>query len=69
MQNKILSIVLFGWFYVSYAGFPDGSVSKESAWNEGDTRSVPGLGRSPGEGNDNPHQYSSPDNPTDSGAL
>ena len=32
-------------------GFPDGSDSEESAYNAGDLGSVPGLGRSPGEGN------------------
>ena len=31
-------------------GFPDGTVDKESAYNAGDLHSVPGLGRSPGEG-------------------
>ena len=31
-------------------GFPDSSVGKESAWNAGDSGSIPGLGRSPGEG-------------------
>ena len=35
-------------------GFPYSSVSKESACNAGDTGSIPGLGRSPGEGNGNP---------------
>ena len=34
-------------------GFPDSSVSKESACNAGDLGSIPGLGRSPGEGNGN----------------
>ena len=34
-------------------GFPGGLDSKESAYNEGDLRSVPGLGRFPGEGNGN----------------
>ena len=38
--------------------FPDGSVSKESACNAGDQGLIPGLGRSPGEGNGNPFQYS-----------
>ena len=33
------------------AGFPDGSVSKESACTAGDLGSIPGLGRFPGEGN------------------
>ena len=36
--------------------------------NAGDTGSIPGLGRSPGEGNDNPLQYSCLKNPKDSGA-
>ena len=39
-------------------GFPDSSVGKESACNAGDPGSIPGCGRSPGEGNDNPLQYS-----------
>ena len=38
--------------------FPGGSVGKESACNAGDLGSVPGSGRSPGEGNGNPVQYS-----------
>ena len=33
-----------------YKGFPDSSVGKESAWNAGDPNSIPGSGRSPGEG-------------------
>ena len=36
--------------------------------NAGDQGSIPGLGRSPGEGNGNPLQYSSPGNPMDRGA-
>ena len=39
-------------------GFPCGSDGKESACNAGDLGSIPGLGRSPGEGNDSPLQYS-----------
>ena len=39
-------------------GFPDSSVGKESAWNAGDSSSIPGLGRSPGEGIGYPPQYS-----------
>ena len=39
-------------------GFPGGSAGKESACNVGDLGSIPGLGRSPGEGKDNPLQYS-----------
>ena len=44
------------------------SVGKESACNAGDPGSVPGLGRSPGEGNGNPLQYSSLENPMERGA-
>ena len=39
-------------------GFPGGSAGKESACNAGDLGSVPGLGRSPGEGKGCPLQYS-----------
>ena len=39
-------------------GFPDGSDGKESPCNAGDPGSIPGLGRSPGDGNGNPLQYS-----------
>ena len=38
-------------------GFPGGSDSRESSCNAGDPGSVPGLGRSPGEGNSNSLQY------------
>ena len=44
-------------------GFPGGSVSKVSAFNAGDLGSIPELGRSPGEGNGNPVQYSCLENP------
>ena len=39
-------------------GFPGGSDGKESAYNVGDLGLIPGSGRSPGEGNGNPLQYS-----------
>ena len=48
--------------------FPGGSVSKESVCNAGDPGSIPGSGRSPGEGNGNPLQYSCLKNPMDRGA-
>ena len=48
--------------------FPPSSVGKESACNAGDMSSTPGLGRSPGEGNSNPLQYSCLGNPMDKGA-
>ena len=43
--------------------FPDDSDGKESACSAGDLGSVPGSGRSPGEGNDYPLQYSCLENP------
>ena len=46
-------------------GFPGGLDGKESACSTGDLGSIPGLGRSPGEGNDNPHQYSCLENHMD----
>ena len=46
-------------------GFPGGSEVKASACNVGDLGSIPGSGRSPGEGNDNPLQYSCLENPMD----
>ena len=49
-------------------GFPGGSDSKESAYNAGDLGSIPGLGRSPGEGNGYPLQDSCSENPMDRGA-
>ena len=47
-------------------GFPDSSLSKESACNAGDPGSIPGLGRSPGEGIGCPLQYSGLENSMDS---
>ena len=51
-----------------YLGFPVGSEVKASAYDVGDLGSVPGLGRSPGEGNGNPLQHSCLENPMDGGA-
>ena len=51
-----------------YNDFPGGSDGKASAYNAGDLSSIPGLGRSPGEGNGNPLQYSCLENPVDRGA-
>ena len=45
-------------FHFHLAGFPSGLVGKESACNAGDLGSIPGLGRSPGEGKGYPFQYS-----------
>ena len=48
--------------------FPGGSADKESACNAGDLGLIPGLGRSPGEGNGYPPQYSCLENSIDVGA-
>ena len=48
--------------------FPGSSDSEESACNAGDSGSIPGLGRSPGEGNGNPLQYSCLESSKDRGA-
>ena len=48
-------------------GFPCSSVGKEFACDAGDLGLIPGSGRSPGEGNGNPLQYSCLENPTDRG--
>ena len=49
-------------------GFPGSSVGKDSTCNAGDPGSIPGWGRSPGEGSGNPLQYSCLENPMDRGA-
>ena len=49
-------------------GFPGGLEGKASARNAGDAGSIPASGRFPGEGNGNPLQYSSLENPMDGGA-
>ena len=48
--------------------FPGGSDGKAPVYNVGDPGSIPGLGRSPGEGNGNPLQDYCLENPTDRGA-
>ena len=56
-QKEVCNIVL-----------PGGSEVKASTSNEGGLGSIPGSGRSPGEGNGNPFQYSCLENPMDGGA-
>ena len=64
-----------GSFFLAYynnfccdLGFPGSSAVKASASNAGDPGLIPGLGRSPGEGNGTPLQYSCLENPMDGGA-
>ena len=66
--NKyVLSIPIY-WLLDSSRGFPGGSVVKKLPADEGDVGSIPRLGRSSGEGNGNPLQYSFVGNPKDRGA-
>jgi len=51
--------------YLVFLGFPCASAGKESAHNAGDLSSIPGLGRSPGEGKGYPLQYSGQENSMD----
>ena len=50
-------------------GFPGGLDGKEFACNVGDLDSIPGFGKSPGEGNGNPLRYSCQENPHGQGSL
>ena len=52
-----------------FKGFPGGSDGKASAYKVGDLGSIPGSGRSPGEGNGNPLQSSGLENPMNRGAA
>ena len=57
-------------FAINYSlSLPGGSDGKASAYNEGDLGSIPGLGRSLGEGHGNPLQYSCLENSMDGGAY
>ena len=67
-QNKIATMTIKGEQVKSPVAFPGYSVGKESACNAGDLGSIPGSGRSPGEGNDNPLQYPCLENSMDRGA-
>ena len=60
--------VLTGPIRPALPHFPGGSEVKVPSCNVGDPGSIPGLGRSPGEGNGNPLQYSCLENPRDRGA-
>ena len=73
-EHNILNICYFGhnnkWLLSTMliGLFPGDSDGKACAYNVGHLGSVPGLGRSPGEGNGKPLQYSCLENPMDRGA-
>ena len=60
--HSTLKVLLYHLYssqnYSAFLGFPGGSVVRIPPASAGDLGSVPGLGRSPGEGNGNPFQYS-----------
>ena len=66
-KKKYCHLQQYGWT-LNTLGFLGSSDGKASACNAGDPGSIPGLGRSPGEGNGNPLQYSYLENPMDRGA-
>ena len=68
-RKAFVYIHIYIYIYIYIRGFPSGSDGKASACNVGDPGSIPGLGRSPGEGNDNPLQYSHLENSMDGGAC
>ena len=63
--TKRLLLSFLPYSYLTLGCFPGGSEVKAFASNAGDPGSIPGLGRSPGEGNGNPLQYSCLGNPMD----
>ena len=65
LENPMARGAWVGYYSV---GFPGGSEVKASACNAGNLGLIPGLGRSLGEGNDNPLQYSFLENPMNRGA-
>ena len=67
-HNTPHSYTLSRVFYFAQCALPGGSGHKESAHNAGDPGSTPGSGRSPGEANGNPPQYSCLEDPMDGGA-
>ena len=69
MQNFPMKICQRNFLVIQWLGsFPGGSVIKNPLANVGVAGLIPGSGRSPGEGDDNPLQYSCPGNPIDRGA-
>ena len=69
LKHELFQITGSCYYLLPYLkGFPAGSGGKESACSVGDPGSIPGSGRSPGEGNGTPLQYSCLENPMDRGA-
>ena len=66
--GSAIQALLFSMSLSLFEGFPGGSDGKVSACDLGDLGLIPGLGRSNGEGNCNPLQYSGLENSLDGGA-
>ena len=62
------SAIVFLFVFTRLSGLPGSLDGKQSTCNAGDLGLIPGSGRSPGEGNDNPLQYFCLENPMDGGA-
>ena len=66
MEKRLLyGLIRVKYVYSYFKGFPGGVVVKNLPANEGDVGSIPESGRSPGEGNGNPLQYSCLENSMD----
>ena len=65
--RKVQCFYLYIFFDGNFMSFPDGPVIKSPPTNAGDMGSVPGSGRSPGDGIGNPLQYSCLGNPMHKG--
>ena len=66
--NQLKSHLSIGHTYGDWGSFPGGSDSEDPACNAGGPGSIPESGRSPGDGNGNPLQYSCLENPMHRGA-
>ena len=64
----LTTLSTYFFHFWNLTGFPHSSVGKGSACNTRDQGSIPGMGKSPGEGNGNPFQYSCLENSRDRGA-
>ena len=63
-----ITVIILDYSLEFLESFDGGLYGKASVYNAGDPGSIPGLGRSPGEGNGNPFQYYCLENPMDRGA-
>ena len=68
ISSEFYSSLCFACLFSRFQASQVACIGKESACSAGDPGSIPGLGRSPGEGNGKPLQYSCPENPTDRGS-